>query len=72
MQFFLLALKHIVIIVLISLDVREILNNISGVKYHFVVRFPIGPKVFRNLLAGLLLFCTVKYSCYIHIIMIVT
>ena len=30
------------LIVMISLDVRVILNSISGVKYNFVVRSPIG------------------------------
>ena len=30
------------IIVLISLDLRVILNKISGVKCNFVVRFPLG------------------------------
>ena len=30
------------IIVLISLDSRVVLNNIFGVNYNFVVRFPIG------------------------------
>ena len=34
------AFKHLTIIILISLDLRAIQNNISAVKYHFVVRFP--------------------------------
>ena len=39
MQFFLLAFKHLMIIVVIPLDLGVIHNNISGVKYHFVVIF---------------------------------
>ena len=35
-------LKHFMIVVLISLDLRVIHIKISGVIYHFVVRFPIG------------------------------
>ena len=42
MYFFPLAYKHLIIIALISPGVREILNNISGVKCHFVVLLPIG------------------------------
>ena len=30
------------IVVSISLDLRVIFRNISDIKYHFVVRFPIG------------------------------
>ena len=41
MQYFLLVFKHIMIIVLISLDLRALLN-IFGVNYPFAVRFPIG------------------------------
>ena len=42
MDFFLLAFTHLKIIVLISCDLRVILNNFSAVKYNFVVRFSIG------------------------------
>ena len=42
MHFFLLVFQHLVAFVLISADLRAILNSISGVKYHFVVRFLIG------------------------------
>ena len=42
MEFFLLAFKHLLIIVLISFELRVILNKIFGVKYHFLVRFPEG------------------------------
>ena len=42
MQFYMLPFKHLMIIVLISLDLRVILNSISGVKCHFIARFPIG------------------------------
>ena len=41
MRFFLQAFKHLMIIILISLDFRVILRSISGVKYHFDVRFSI-------------------------------
>ena len=37
-----LAFKHLMIIILISLDLRAILNNISAIKYYFVFGFPIG------------------------------
>ena len=42
MEFFLLAFKHPLIIVLISFELRVILNKIFGVKYHFLVGFPEG------------------------------
>ena len=42
MHFFLLAFRHLLIIVVISLHIRVTLNSISGVKYYFDVRFPIG------------------------------
>ena len=42
MQLFLLAFRNLLIIIVISLYIRVILNNISGVKYHFDVQFPKG------------------------------
>ena len=42
MKLFQLAFKHLMIIVLISHVLRVILYSISGVKYDFVDRFPIG------------------------------
>ena len=42
MEFFLLAFKHILIIVLILFELRVILNKIFGAKYHFLVSFPEG------------------------------
>ena len=37
---FMLAFKYFMIMVLIVPNLRAILSNISGVKYHFVVHFP--------------------------------
>ena len=34
--------KHLMIVVLIPLHLRVILTNVSGVKNHFDVQFPIG------------------------------
>ena len=39
MHFFLLAFKHLMIIVLITPTLETLFTNISEVKYHFVVRF---------------------------------
>ena len=39
MVFFLLAFKPFIIILLIFSELRTILNDISGVKYQFVVHF---------------------------------
>ena len=42
MQFFLLSFKHLMIAVLRLPKLKPILNNIYGVKYHFVVPFSVG------------------------------
>ena len=41
MYLFLSAFRHHLIIVVISLHIRVILNNISGVNYHVGIQFPI-------------------------------
>ena len=49
------------ITVLISLDLRVILNSMSGVKYHFVARFVIG-KVYNKVKDNLILLKSTKLT----------
>ena len=53
--------KHLIIIVLISFDLKAILNSISGVKYHFAVRFQLG-LVYNKVKVKQILFNSLNYT----------